>query len=466
LRAAAVDDEHWKMIESIGFKSYICSPIRVRERVIGVLTLVSTNESDRTFTNTELTLVEDLCARAGTSVDNARLFREAQNLNQVKDEFLATLSHELRTPINVIQGNADIIVSEFADTLPPDVLNSLTAIQRNSKLQTQIVSDLLDVSSIITGKVTYVPQNVSPAEIVIAVCNAILPTAQAKRVAISYDTSAAPLRLMADPTRLHQILWNLLNNATKFTSSGGTVFVKASQEGELCVFKVQDTGMGIDPEFLPHVFDRFRQADSSMSRRFGGLGLGLSIVKSLSETHGGKVEVESAGLGKGTAFTVSLPIRTSYSYSLPTANYDLDATAAPVNKDISLDGVTVLLVEDSPDNRELVVRYLRKKGVTVLEAESASSAREILQRQRPDLILSDIGMPGENGIEFIKRFRSEWKGPFVPAIALTAYVRPEEIADALKAGFQAHVSKPVTPNSLISEIANTLKATPSKPLHA
>ena len=457
LRSAAVDEEHWKIIEEIGFFSYICAPIKVSGEVIGVLTLVTTQESRRRFSSSDLRLAEELCTRAGIAIENSRLFREAQGLNRVKDEFLATLSHELRTPINVIQGHADLLMGEMESLSTDELKKSLATIQRNTRLQTQIVADLLDVSSIITGKIAYVPQVISPAEVAAGVASAIKQTAETKGVSIHFKSDSAPSKFMADPTRLHQIIWNLANNAVKFTPSGGSVTLEVKQDDNDCVFEVTDTGIGIKEEFLPYVFDRFRQADSSMTRKYGGLGLGLSIVKSLVEIHGGTVQVRSAGHGEGATFTVRLPIITGYSYSAPQIAREEAIRESEALPEVSLQGIKILLVEDSVDNRELVVRLLKKRGAEVLTAESAQQAREVLSREKPDLILSDIGMPDENGLEFMRRYRSEQPSSKIPAIALTAYVRPQEIADAINAGFQSHIAKPISPKSLAAEIAKTLQ---------
>ena len=456
LRSAAVNDEHFKIIEAIGFYSYICAPIKVSGEVIGVLTLVTTQESQRRFSNSDLRLADELCTRAGIAIENSRLFREAQGLNRVKDEFLATLSHELRTPINVIQGHADLLMTEVDSLSKEELKSSLLTIQRNTRLQTQIVADLLDVSSIITGKIAYVPQPISPAEVAGGVASAIAQTAETKGVSVEFNSSAAPPKFMADPTRLHQIIWNLVNNAVKFTPSGGRVSLTVKQDNNDCVFEVTDSGIGIREEFLPYVFERFRQADSSMTRQYGGLGLGLAIVKSLVEIHGGTVQVRSDGLGKGSTFTVRLPIVTGYSYSAPQIAHEEARGEIESSPEISLRGVKILLVEDSADNRELVLRLLKKRGAEVSTAESASQAREVLSRETPDIILSDIGMPNENGLEFMRRYRAEQPDSKIPAIALTAYVRPQEIADALEAGFQSHIGKPITPQSLAAEIARTL----------
>ncbi|CAN5491790.1 hypothetical protein BH10BDE1_BH10BDE1_23240 [soil metagenome] len=456
IQRSAQSAEHLQIIESLGLCSYICVPIKIGGNTIGTLSLVTSAESGRRLTRADLQLAEDLCHRAAIAVDKARLYREAKLLNQVKDEFLATLSHELRTPINVIQGRTDLLLTDFDQISKAELLKSLTVIQRNTRLQTQIVSDLLDVSSIITGKITYVPQVISPVETLKNVSETIRATAESKGVSLKIDIAKAPESILADPTRLHQILWNLLNNAIKFTSAGGQVSITLSQQKDDCVFKVDDTGMGIDPQFLPYIFDRFRQADSTMSRSFGGLGLGLSIVKSLAEIHGGQVSVASGGKGHGASFTVSLPIKTEYSYNA--ARSDLNEFPQEPEPETagSLAGLTILVVEDSADNRDLIAIFLERKGARLLMAESAMQARQLLETNNPDLILSDIGMPEENGLDFIRRHRSEHRERFIPAVALTAYVRPQEIEAAFSAGFQGHIAKPVTAASLVSGILNVL----------
>ncbi len=452
LKQAATDAEHLRIIEGIGFHSYICVPIKVRGQTIGTITLVTTTESGRFYDERDLRLAEDLCVRAGIAVDNARLYQEAQNLNRLKDEFLATLSHELRTPIDVIQGHADLALSELRATQPSDLRSSLEAIQRNAQLQTQIVADLLDVSSIITGKVTYKPQEASPAEIALATTVAIRPTAQSKGVTVVCEVAQAPGAMFVDPTRLHQILWNLANNAVKFAERGGRVTIDVEKDGDDCVFTVRDTGIGISKDFLPHVFDRFRQADASVSRRFGGLGLGLAIVKNLAELHGGHVTVTSDGVGKGATFCVRLPIRTTFSYSLTaTEKVVPHRLVASVPLD-TLKSIRVLLVDDAPNNRALVARLLRKYGAEVSAVASANEARKVLEKEPSDIILSDIGMPDESGLEFIRRLRLDERHETIPAIALTAYARPQEIEEVMDAGFQAHVAKPVSAGMLIDTI--------------
>jgi PAS domain S-box-containing protein len=308
VRASARNEEHLKIIESLGLTSYLAVAIRTRGHVLGALTLVATAESGRAFNESDLRLAEDLSYRAGVAIENSQLYIEAKTVSRLKDEFLASLSHELRTPMNVIQGHAEILKSDLAALTPSEITASAEAILRNAKLQTGIITDLLDVSSIITGKVSYAPTRLHPVEVITALVDGLQPTASSKGVVLSLNTSAAPKEVSADPVRLNQIIWNLVSNALKFTNKNGRVDIVVSGGAEEWSISVTDSGRGIDPDFLPYVFDRFRQEDASTTRRYGGLGLGLSIVRHLAELHGGSVSASSAGPGKGAMFKVVLPL--------------------------------------------------------------------------------------------------------------------------------------------------------------
>lgn len=299
--------EHRRIVRAVGFRSYMSVPIRARDRVIGTLSLICTDESGRRFSRDDLWLAEEIGSRAGVAVDNARLYLESQNVNRAKDEFLATLSHELRTPLNVIMGHADLLQTSGA-TLDEDMKVSLDAIFRNARAQTQIINDLLDVSAIITGKISFDPERLDPVETARQALEAVRPLAASKEVRLDFRADGPPIELTADPTRLQQVIWNLLSNAVKFTPPGGTVSLLIRRDEASCVIEVRDTGRGIDPLFLPHVFDRFRQEDSTLTRKFGGLGLGLSIVRQLVELHGGRIQARSEGKDRGSRFTVSLPL--------------------------------------------------------------------------------------------------------------------------------------------------------------
>lgn len=451
----AKDEEHLRLLKEAEPYSYICAPIRARGQILGTISLITTTESKRVYSEVDRSMADDLAERAGYAVDNARLYKEAQNLNRVKDEFLATLSHELRTPLNVIQGYAELLQIDGDHMSAEEVKAAYQAIYRNAQSQTQIIGDLLDVSSIVTGKINFKPERLAPAEVATAVFESASPVAESRGIQLSVDASKAPRTIYADPTRLQQILWNLVSNALKFTPTGGRVDIRIFEDGTDCVFEISDNGKGIEEGFLPHVFERFRQEDGGTTRKFGGLGLGLSIVRHLTELHGGSVNVESPGRGKGSKFTIRLPAQHAAAAQLSVPEQITPTATREADERIRLDGVKVLLLEDSADSRDLFRRYLTGAGAEVTEAESVREAREILGHYKPDIILSDIGMPEEDGVSFIRRYRDLEKrtGLFTPAIALTAYVRPDERDQMLNAGFQAHVSKPVSQMRLLKQIA-------------
>jgi PAS domain S-box-containing protein len=395
---------------------------------------------------------------AKEAADQARA--EAERVSLMKDEFLATLSHELRTPLNAILGWAQFL---NASTGSHETLGEgLAVIERNARLQAQLIEDLLDMSRIIAGKVRLDVQQVDLQEVVHAAVASVRHAADAKeiRLQVVLDPLAGPVR--GDPGRLQQCFWNLLTNAIKFTPKGGKVQVSLERVNSHLEVCVSDNGQGIRPEFLPHLFERFRQSDSSTSRHHGGLGLGLSIVKHLIELHGGTVRAKSAGEGQGATFCVELAVAVLHqpgggairesSNKEAAAGFHL---ASPADLP-SLAGITVLAVDDEPDSRGLVRHVLEDCGATVLIAGSASEALELLVRHRPDLILSDIGMPGEDGYEFIRKVRAlgPGSGGRTPAAALTAYARNEDRLRALRAGYQTHIAKPVDPAELAAVVAS------------
>ncbi len=454
IAGAARDAGHLKVLKELDLGAFLCAPIKIYDRVIGSISLISTRVSGRAYSQQDLLLAEELGERAGFAVENARLYKESRTLNKVKDEFLATLSHELRTPLNVIQGHAEILKVEGPTLSPKEFVSSVDAILRNARAQLTIVSDLLDVSSIITGKISYKPTSLAPSDVIRTTVEGLAPVAATKKIGLSYNTKEAPENVWSDPTRLQQIIFNLISNALKFTPEGGKVIVTAGHKIDHWWITVEDTGPGIDKDFLPFVFERFRQEDSSASRRHGGLGLGLSIVRNLTELHGGTVHVTSEGPGKGACFKICLPMSGRATDKTPPIVETIKAVATVAK--VNLEGLCVLLVEDSADNRFLIERLLAKHGAKTISADSAKRAREILKDTTPDIIISDIGMPEENGLEFMRRLRGKTAPEKIPAIALTAYVREEEKEAAIEAGFQAHVGKPVTASELVAAIASVL----------
>lgn len=392
---------------------------------------------------------------------NERSLREeSERVGRVKDEFLATLSHELRTPLNAIVGWSRLMSDP---ELPQDVHGrALEAVQRNAQVQSQLIGDLLDMSRIISGKVLLDMKVVDPVEIVEAAVTVVRPTAEAKGLVLDaqIDGTVPPLR--GDAARLQQILWNLLNNAMKFTPSGGHVTVHVRRSDADVVIAVADTGAGIEESFLPHVFERFRQADASTTRQHGGLGLGLSIVKNLVEMHGGTIAAASAGPGRGSTFTVSLPAcsRAPVSHAAPR-----HPTAA-LDAHHALLGRRILVVDDDADARELLNVLLLSSGATVLLASSAAEAlrRMEVEGATIDLVLSDLGMPQMDGLELLRRLRTlpAARGGAVPAVAVSAYARSEDRLAAVDAGYQLHISKPYDPEELIAVCASAISSQPAQ----
>ena len=380
----------------------------------------------------------------------------AERASLLKDEFLATLSHELRTPLNSILGWSQIMRNKSADS--ELIAQGLEVIERNARAQAEIIEDLLDMSRIISGKVRLNVERVNLSSIVQAAVETARPTAETKGLRL--QTVIDPLNgvvVSGDGNRLQQVLWNLLSNAVKFTPSGGQIQVLLERINSHLEISVIDTGDGIAPEFLPYVFDRFRQGDASASRRHGGLGLGLSIVRQLVELHGGSVGVKSEGPGRGSTFTVSLPLTVVHRYPDPGTGrrYPRQPSLGKMNVDVEIAGVRVLVVDDEMDARALLKRILEDFQAIVTVAESADEAIEFLQAGKFDVLVSDIGMPGEDGYSLIRRIRSlgAASGGDIPAIALTAYARGDDRIKAVAAGFQMHVAKPVEAIELVTMIA-------------
>lgn len=463
--AKAVREYRWKLIRDVddalknhssekeilnrmknqGFSSIINVQLKVRGKNSGNMLLALSKNTRRLFTLADMQLAEDLAERASLAIDNARLFSEARRANQLKDEFLATLSHELRTPLNIIYGYSELL-KNFPDKMSEkEKYDSIDAIYRNAVDQSNIVNDILDVSRIITGKMNVNLSLQKPSEVILAVAKNSIRLAEVKNIKLITDIPKDPLYIMMDPTRMQQIVWNLVSNAIKFTPSQGEVLIKNYKEDENCVIEVKDSGIGISSDFLPHIFERFRQEDGSMTRKYGGLGLGLSIVKHLVEMHGGTVEARSGGKDKGSTFLLKIPLATQ-------PNLTQASNSSSIPKD-ALENVKILLIEDSRDNRLLVTRLLSNYSAQIEEAESAKAARKILKTFKPDVILCDIGMPDEDGLEFIKKLRET---DATPAIALTAYARDEERNQFLNSGFQGHVTKPISIQTLLSEIKKLL----------
>ena len=373
---------------------------------------------------------------------------EAEAANRIKDEFLATLSHELRTPLTSLLGWSSVLREAKRDE---KVLNQgLEAIDRNARAQAQLIDDLLDVSRIVSGKLNLDVRPLDVASVTRAAINVVRPAADAKGISLDYSNEPSLGAISADSARLQQIIWNLLSNAVKFTPHGGKIVVRIEREGSDACVTVRDTGQGIEAEFLPRVFDRFRQADSSTTRSFGGLGLGLAIVRHLVELHGGTVSAYSEGLNKGATFTATFPLLEDRTEPVAVAhNESLFAESH------SLDGLRVLLVDDEPEARQIISTVITRTGAEVQACESANEALAKLAEWKPDVILSDIAMPDEDGYSFIGKVRAlpREKGGDTPAAALTAYARDLDRRQALAAGYQMHIAKPIGASQLVTMIA-------------
>jgi PAS domain S-box-containing protein len=378
---------------------------------------------------------------------------EAERANLVKDEFLATLSHELRTPLSAILGWSQLLAA--GDLPDADVQEGLAAIERNARAQTQLIEDLLDMNRIVSGKLRLDIQWTDLAKVVEEAVDSVRPSAEGKQIQLRKIIDPHPGPVSGDPTRLQQVFWNLLTNAIKFTPKGGKVDAVLERVNSHLEVTIRDTGVGIKPDALPFVFERFRQADSSTTRSFGGLGLGLSIVKSLVELHGGTVSAHSPGENQGATFVVSLPlapIRTNGDREHPTGfkRSDMELGA------ISLSGVKVLVVEDEPDARHMLQRMLSQREAEVITASNGGEGLELIRSLRPHVIVSDIGMPEMDGYEFIRRVRGLLPADEgrIPAIALTAFARSEDRTKAMLAGYQVHMAKPIEPQELVATVGS------------
>lgn len=373
----------------------------------------------------------------------------AERANRLKDEFLATLSHELRTPLNAILGWSQILKRRSPDE---SIREGLETIERNSRLQATLIEDLLDMSSIVSGKLLLNMKEVNLPELIDAAIESIRPAAENKQIQIKKLISKEPCQITADGARLQQVLWNLLSNAVKFTPVGGIIEVKMMCHGQSLELEVIDSGIGIKPDFLPFLFDRFSQADSSTTRRFGGLGLGLAISKNLVEMHGGTIVADSPGPGKGARFRITLP------YTLRKAGHhpvsETRESADFISGTLNVTNIKVLVVDDQSDSLLLVANILKDAGIQSLTASSAKEAWNIISSGKPDIIICDIGMPGEDGHSFLERLRKmpESEGGNIPAIALSAFADRDNREKSLRSGFALHISKPFEPSMLIDAV--------------
>jgi PAS domain S-box-containing protein len=401
----------------------------------------------------DITNLKKITAERETLLESERTARaQAERANRMKDEFLSTISHELRTPLNAIVGWTDVLAEGGSDHA--EIAYGIDVIRKNALMQAQLIEDLLDLGRITSGKMELNAEPVDIAIILREALESLQHAADAKQIVLKTGTSGLRGGQMGDVKRLRQVIWNLLANAIKFTDQGGSVVAEAIQLASTVEVSVTDTGIGIEPRFLPHLFERFQQADSSTTRKQGGLGIGLSLVKQLVELHGGFVRAESAGLGQGAKFTVSLPVAAVFP-SKPGFQSANSGSEPSLLADLS--GIKVLVLDDEADSADVLRRILSIRRADVRMANSVAESLEILRIFTPDVIISDIGMPGRDGYEFVQHLRENAFFAGIPAVALTALARIEDRTRALNAGFQTHIAKPVEAAELVAVVRSMAK---------
>ncbi|MFN6570430.1 response regulator [Dendronalium sp. ChiSLP03b] len=449
------DAELGRLMRQIEVQSYIIVPLVARDRKLGAITWLTT-QPNHSYSMTNLAMAQALAQRAATAIDNAQLYQQSLDANRIKDEFLAVLSHEIRTPLNPILGWAKLLRSKKLDE--KKTAFALETIERNAQLQTKLIEDLLDISRILRGKLNLNVCPVDLATIIRAAMETVRLSAEAKSIQIHSELDSVVCQVFGDAGRLQQVVWNLLSNAIKFTPEGGQVEIYLEQDDSQAQILVKDTGKGISPDFLPYVFDTFRQADSATTRKFGGLGLGLAIVRYLVEMHGGTVLAESFGEGQGATFIINLPMILS---ELQVSSKESEATTANASV---FAGLQILVVDDDPDSLELVTFILEQYGATVRALSSATETLAAIAQLKPDFLVSDIGMPEMDGYMLLRQIRSlsPEQGGRIPAIALTAYASEGDGQQALSVGFQAHIAKPIDPAQLVATITNIVQKSRGK----
>jgi len=448
------DHPDWEIVQNLKIPPVVggmlAAPLTARSAGnVGIIYL--TDRVEGAFNADDEAVLMQLAQMASIAIENS-LYAEERETNRIKDEFLSTLSHELRTPLNAIMGWTHILRLENPNL---DADHGLEIIERNVRAQTKLIEDLLDVSRITTGKLRLNPRGMRLGAVVSAAIDAIKPIADAKHISIKVHSEGDD-QISGDPDRLQQVVWNLLTNAVKFTPEGGSVEVISVREKSKIQLEVRDNGIGLSPGFLPFVFDRFRQADSTSTRSHGGLGIGLTIVRHIIDLHGGTVVCESAGEGQGTKFRVTLPvIAATPDPAINGKSQPKHPVAAPPAK---LQGTRILVVDDEPDAREVVAEVFRRAGAIVSSAASAAAGMTLLAEKEFDLLVSDVAMPGMDGLQFIQQIRQteNGKNAAIPAMALTAYARDEDRRKAVAAGFQMHLAKPVEPTDLIASAGELL----------
>jgi signal transduction histidine kinase/ActR/RegA family two-component response regulator len=467
LAASVRDAEHARMVRELAPRSFMRVPMVADGRALGVLTFIS--ETPGRYREDDLRFAEQVASRAALAISNARAYEEVRRLahdlraaerrlteaNRLKDQFLAVVSHELRTPLHAILGWADMLRRGIL----PDGRRerAIAAIYANARRQGELIDELLDVSRIMAGKLSLERAAIDLPGVIRSAVEVVQSAADSRRVRLAVDIDPTIGPMYADAPRLQQVVLNLLSNAIKFTPEGGSVHVAVERAGSEVVVRVTDTGEGIPAEFLPYLFEPFRQANALTTRSHGGLGLGLSIVRHLVEAHGGRVTAESDGPGRGATFTVRLPFVPLYAERPGAAGATAESGEPP---QASLQGVSILLVEDDEDSREMVTAILEGHGALVLTAASVSAALDLLSRSVVDVLLSDIAMPHEDGYQLIREIRARETATgsgYVPAAALTSFAREADRAEILRAGFQLHLAKPIESRALVAAVMNLVE---------
>jgi PAS domain S-box-containing protein len=453
LEAVARDDEHRRIIRELNLHSYMCVPLMAQDKAFGAITFVSA-ESGREYSEDDVRFAQDLAVRASLAVENSRAYARVREVSRLKDEFLATLSHELRTPLNAVLGYARML---RMGTLGPEKSGpALEVLERNAVALKQIIEDVLDVSRIVSGRMRLDVEAVDLPSVLHEATASVMPAAAAKGVQVETVIESLDTRVSGDPGRLQQVVWNLMSNAIKFTPKGGRVQLRLSRVNSHIEIAVTDTGIGIAPDFLPFVFEPFRQADATFSREHGGLGLGLGIAKQLAELHGGGIFARSEGTGRGSTFLVTLPLKNGLP-GPPPAKHETEVADRPIpppESAPSLAGVCVLAVDDEVDSVRLLKAVLENAGASVITATSAETALDLLRNDAPDVMVADIGMPQMDGLQLIRAVRQmDEPARSIPAAALTAYARPEDSVNSLSSGFQMHLVKPIDPVELAVAIS-------------
>ncbi|MEH2330386.1 hybrid sensor histidine kinase/response regulator [Nostoc sp.] len=451
LQKKSSNEEHFSLLRQLQVKSQMVVPLLVRKRKLGTI-LFASAQPGRHYTTVDLEMAEELAQRAAFAIENAQFYQQAQEANRIKEEFLAIVSHELRTPLNSMLGWVQVIRTRKWDEATTS--KALETIERNAKLQRKLIEDILDISRIVQGQIRLNIRKIDLMPVIQAAIEAVHPTSEIKNIQVEFHLDSSVGQVMGDAERLQQLVWNLLSNAVKFTPNGGRVEVYLEQVNSNAQISVSDTGKGISADFLPYIFERFRQADSTTTRADNGLGLGLAIVHHFVEMHSGTVYAVSEGEGQGAIFTVLLPLVE------PQPEHLIKESEVKVDNLLILNGLQILVVDDNADTRELIAFILEQSGAQVTAVSSVGEALEALGQLKPDVLVSDIGMPDEDGYSLIRKVRAQQaeQEEKILAVALTAFARDEERRLALQAGFQVYVSKPIEPEDLVMVVANLTKS--------